>query len=76
MNNNEKVLIVKFFNKIEPFFDKPINSLKLNIAVVSNLSENLTFINIEISKIIIKYMILNNTHDNTQIAYPILHSNK
>lgn len=74
MNNNEKVFIVRFFNKIEPFFDKPINSIKLNIATVSNLSDNRIFINIEISNLI-KYMILNSAH-NTQIAYPILHSNK
>lgn len=75
MNNNEKVFIVRFFNKIEPFFDKPINSIKLNIATVSNLSDNQIFINIEISNLI-KYMILNSAHNNTQIAYPILHSNK
>jgi len=75
MNNNEKVFIVKSFNKIEPFFDKPINSIKLHIAIVSNLSDNLTFINIEISSII-KYIILNNAHNNTLIGYPILHSNK
>lgn len=66
---------MRFFNKIEPFFDKPINSIKLNIATVSNLSHNQIFINIEISNLI-KYMILNSAHNNTQIAYPILHSNK
>jgi len=75
VNNNEKVFIVKFFNKIEPFFDKPINSIKLHIAILSNLSHNQTLINIEISSII-KYMILNNAYSNTLIAYPILHSNK
>lgn len=74
VNNNEKLLIVKFFNKIESFFDKPINSIKLNIATVGNLSDNLIYINIETSNII-KFMILNNTHNNTQIAFPILHSN-
>jgi len=76
MNNNEKFFIVRSFNKVEPFFDKPINSIKLNIAIVSNLSDNQFFKNIEIPDLI-KYMILNNAHNNnTQIAYPILHSNK
>lgn len=75
MNNNKKVFIAEGLNKIEPFFDKSINSIKLHIAIVSNLLDNLTFINIEISSII-KYMILNNAHNNTQIAYPVSHLDK
>jgi len=37
-NDHENVLIVKFFNSVEPFFVKQINSIKLQIAIVNNLS--------------------------------------
>ncbi|XP_060872826.1 uncharacterized protein LOC132946776 [Metopolophium dirhodum] len=63
--------IAKLFNNIEPFYDKPINSLKLGVAYVSNLSENI--VPITISHLFQKYIVFN-FHNNKQIALPILHS--
>jgi len=68
------VLIVKFFNNVEPFFTKPINSIKLLIAIVNNLSNQLVCINLNNTNLK-KYMILNNSQ-KLQIAYPILHTIK
>jgi len=45
-NDHENVLFVKFFNNVEPFFTKPINSIKLQIAIVNNLSNQLVCINL------------------------------
>lgn len=39
-NNDESVFIINLFDHIKPFYEKPINSLKLGIAVVDNLSSN------------------------------------
>jgi len=39
-NNNESVFIINLFDHIKPFYENPINSLKLGIAVVDNLSSN------------------------------------
>ncbi|CAI6372829.1 unnamed protein product [Macrosiphum euphorbiae] len=63
--------VAKEFNNIEPFYDKPINSLKLGVAYVSNLSENI--VPITISHSFQKYIVFN-FHNNKQIALPILHS--
>lgn len=71
--SSKNVLIVKCFNTIDSFFVKPINSLTLGIAVVSNLSNIYMTINIQEIKLN-KYMILNDSN-NVKIAIPILHSN-
>lgn len=70
--NSVNVLIVKFFSSIEPFFDNPINSIKLEIAIVNNLSNELVSINLNNINIK-KYMILTNAK-SLKIAYPVLHS--
>jgi len=58
-NNNESILfIINIFDHIKPFYEKPMNSLKLGIAVVDNLSSNYHSINIRSSKFK-KYMLLN-----------------
>jgi len=72
--NSKNVLIVKCFDKIEPFFVKPINSLTLGIAIVENLSNSYITVNIQEIKLN-KYVILNDP-DNLKIAIPILHSNR
>lgn len=36
--------LCKGFNQVQSFFDKPINSLKLGITIVDNLSTNFTAI--------------------------------
>lgn len=65
--------LVRKFNHVEQYFEKPINSLKLGIAYVSHLSEQLTTVDIELTHFF-KYMILCDS-DNKNIALPILHSN-
>jgi len=73
-NITKNVLVIKYFDKIEPFFVKPINSLTLGRAVVDNLSSIYkTIINIQEIKLK-KYVIFNDS-DNVKIAIPILHSN-
>jgi len=70
-NNETKVFLAQAINKIQPFYKKPINSLKLGIAIVDELSKYL--IEIEVEKCnYSKYMIIN--YDNSKIAFPILHS--
>ncbi|XP_022176245.1 uncharacterized protein LOC111037788 [Myzus persicae] len=66
------VFLVKHFETIGNFFDKPISSLKLGIAVVKNLSEFYSIIDIENTEFV-KYMILS-SNSNVNIAYPILHT--
>jgi len=73
-NDHESVLIVKFFGSVEPFFVKPINSIKLQIAIVKNLSNELVYINLNNTNFK-KYMIFNNAQ-KLEIAYPILHTIK
>ncbi|CAI6349946.1 unnamed protein product [Macrosiphum euphorbiae] len=65
------VFVVKHFETIGIFFDKPISSLKLGIAVVKNLSEFYSTIDIENTEFV-KYMILS-SNSNLNVAYPILH---
>lgn len=70
-NTGKHVFIAKLFNNIEPLYNKPINSLKLGIAVVSDLSESFVFIDVDHT--IQKYIIFN-SHNKEQMAFPILHS--
>lgn len=72
--DNEIVFVVNIFNKVEPYFDKPINSLKLGIAVVDNLLDNFVQVNIHKTKFK-KYMIISSNQDLSLIAFPILHTN-
>lgn len=66
------VFLAKQFETIGHFFNKPISSLKLGIAVVNNLSEFYSIIDIENTEFV-KYMILS-SNSNVNIAYPILHT--
>lgn len=66
------VFLAKHFETIGHFFDKPISSLKLGIAVVKNLSEFYSIIDIENTEFV-KYMIFS-SNSNVNIAYPILHT--
>jgi len=72
-NISKNVVLAKKFNKTICYFEKPINSLKLGIAIVDELSENFTAIDIEFTNFS-KYMLLVDKN-NEQIAYPILHTN-
>jgi hypothetical protein len=56
-STGKNVFLSKQFIQVEPFFDKPINSLKLGIAVVGDLSKNFTMIDIEHTEFS-KYMIM------------------
>lgn len=38
--SSQNVFLGRLFNKIEPFYAKPINNFKLGIAIVSNLSNS------------------------------------
>jgi len=60
------------FKKNEIYFDKPVNSFKLGIAIVDNLSSNFEIVDVHTT--FKKYMILR-TNECVSIAYPILHSN-
>jgi hypothetical protein len=66
-----KVFVAQAFNKIQPFYINPINSLKLGIGIVDELSNHIVRINIEKCNYS-KYMILNN--GTNKIAFPILHT--
>lgn len=67
----KNVFICKKFNTIEPFYLKPINSIILGIACVSNLLDN--YICIDVDGNWKKYIVLNIFEGNIQIAFPILH---
>jgi hypothetical protein len=66
------VFLCKSFSQVEPFFIQPINSLKLGIAKVVELSTSFTVVDIEQTDFS-NYMVI---YDNSyySIAYPILHS--
>lgn len=66
------VFLAKLFKQIEPFYKRPINSLKLGIAVVKNLSDSFIFLDIEQTDFK-KYVVFKNMA-YVQIAFPILHS--
>lgn len=68
----KNIFLVKHFEKIDPFFDRPISSIKLGIAIVKNLSESYSTVDIENTDFV-KYMISCGL-DNMCVAYPILHS--
>ncbi|CAI6355527.1 unnamed protein product [Macrosiphum euphorbiae] len=70
-NTGLHFFVAKSFNNIEPLYDKPISSLKLGIAYVSNLSKNI--VPITIDHLFQKYVVFN-SNNNKQIALPILHS--
>lgn len=74
--SNSNVFVVQIFNTVKPFYVTPINSLKLGIASVSNLSN--TFLVCDVNKIGLKKYMLLNTNDgktsSNKIAFPILHS--
>jgi len=65
--SGKNVFLGHIFKNLEPFYTKPINSLKLGIAIVSNSSNSYSICDID--KISLKkYMVLN------KIAFPVLHS--
>lgn len=68
-NNDENVFIVNIFEHNESFYEKTINSLKLGIVMVENLSTNYYSINIQntllkIFKLLFLYCIINYLHIN------------
>lgn len=73
-NSNKHVFLGRIFNTTKPFYTKPINSFKLGIACVSNLSDN--FITCNTDKINLKkYMVLDlNNEMDFKVCFPILHS--
>lgn len=71
--DSKNILLVKYFEKIEPFFNKPINSMMLGIAQVFTLSNNYDCVNV-CEQNIKKYVVLKYAN-NIQIAFPILHYN-
>jgi len=68
---NKKVFVTRSFKTIQPFYEKPINSMKIGIAIVNELSNHLLTIDIETCNYS-KYVILNNSLG--KVAFPILHS--
>lgn len=71
--NSRSVFLARHFASVEQYFDVPIDSLKLGIAIVNNLSESYFTIDIE-STHFIKYIIFFDYDNNVNISYPILHS--
>jgi len=67
-SNGKKVFITKKFNQIDQYFEKPISSLKLGIALVDILSEDYVTIDIGQTEFI-KYMII--LHDKKINVLPI-----
>lgn len=65
--SSKNVFLGHIFKNMEPFYTKPINSLKLGIAIVSNLSSSYSICYIDRINFK-KYMVLN------KIAFPVLHS--
>ena len=70
-SSKKKIFVAQSFNKIHPFYEKPINSLKIGIAIVNELSNHLITIDIETCDYS-KYVILSNSLG--KVAFPILHS--
>lgn len=71
-NTNRYVLLVKLFLKMEPLYKKPINSLKLSIAIVSNLSDD--FLCFDIERTDFQKFILLPKINKELVAFPILHT--
>jgi len=70
---NKSVFLARRFELVEQYFDVPIDSLKLGIAIVKNLSESYFTIDIE-STHFTKYVMFFDYENNVNISYPILHS--
>lgn len=70
-STKKKVFVAQSFNSIQAFYEKPINSMKIGIAIVNELSNHLITIDIETCDYS-KYIILNSSLG--KIAFPILHS--
>lgn len=66
----EHIIIGYYYKNKESFYDKPINSEKLDIYIVSNLSNNLKCW--KITDIHKKMMLF--SYENQQVTFPILHS--
>jgi len=71
--NNKSVFLARRFELVEQYFDVPIDSLKLGIAIVKNLSKSYFTVDIE-STHFIKYIIFFDYENNINVSYPILHS--
>jgi len=69
-NDSEIIILGKYFKSVFPFFSEPIDSSKLDIFLVENLSDNIR--SWKISEISKKVMILKN--ENQFVAMPILHT--
>lgn len=69
-NDGEILILGKYFKSVLPFFSEPIDSSKLDIFLVENLSDNIR--SWKMSEISKKIMILKN--ENQLVAMPILHS--
>jgi len=67
-SSKKKVFVAQSFNTIHPFYEKPINSIKIGIAIVNELSNHLITIDIETCDYS-KYVILNNSLG--KVAFPI-----
>lgn len=66
----EPIISGYYYKNKESFYDRPINSEKLDIYIVSNLSNNLKCWKIiDIHK---KMMLF--SYENQQVTFPILHS--
>lgn len=70
--NGKSVFLARRFELVEQYFNVPIDSLKLGIAIVKNLSECYFSIDIENTHFI-KYIIFFDHENNVNISYPILH---
>lgn len=68
--NNNILIIGKKCNHALPFFIEPINSIKLDMYFVKNISETLNYWNM--TDIKRKMMIFN--HGNKMIAMPVMHT--
>lgn len=68
--NNDAVIIGYYFKNKESFYKKPIKSDKLDVYIVSNLSDNLKCW--KVTDIYKKMMLF--SLGNLQVTVPILHS--
>lgn len=73
-SKDDVILLVKSFDKIQPYFNKPLNSYKLGICIVDKLSDSFIEIN-ENKTQFQKYMILYSNYGSHHVALPILHTN-
>lgn len=71
--NGRNIFLVKQFQHVGHYFLKPINSLKLGIAYVNELSKEFTPVDIGLTNLFICIVLCDG--DNKNIAFPILYSN-